>query len=1091
MQRRGRSRQVSHAALARKASEERARQRRALLEKLTTTTALLVEEMGSSATFEQPSLEAAVEGYPSPFLRLPPEVAGSSSNSKLHYSPVRHSNIIGEHSHLPSFYVSYDHNLTCDVALLDLTGPEFEFSSQFELHFQELDLSSPMLNSEIYTYPPSVPPSPITSAAVTPDTSESQTSDSYFSLSSLEERSSPTPLTLLDQLHTAYALDDLPLAKILLLKITQDVQDITSRTDPRLDAVKPEDFDVAFLPKGGLMTPEDEARLFARQEKEQKRLKKEAHEAQEEANRYREKVERERREQEEKDRVEKEERERVERERAWEGWVEGVWESAKKEMEEMKEIRELARRCQEDVERACQEQRRQDRRRRANADSRRTHTAKGSVSTPLPRISYAHLPTTRLDSLPPSQTELLYTLPNIPKHSAQRRRLIRTKDGSSCSTACNPSHPLSLRKTIVPSSSPFLALESLSETSTASSSFDLDASQKYPSTVSVQEVLAAMRGELFPPEFLPPEKRDSSQHTLHGRTKSDDFDLGGLRQRSKTPHHGLKANSTSSSSSALTRRQRRNEALLSELLSSSNDQLEVDRLCNRRKGKASDDIRMKRMTPLRMNSSASVTSAMSAKSMCAACSENLMSPSAMSSSSGISRSGSWLSFMSSSSVSSASTVLTTPSASTSGSSPPNKPLVRTGSVFSTWLKGVASQSSPTPADQCTCEHLGVSRTYTAFRGIECRLIPVGKDESPLPLDLLDETVSPSSTLINTKSSAAIAQSDMAFGKSTHAMASPTGSKSLLRSVTNFLDVAKSFQSAYMHAAMFAALATVPNVSLYGSDWDREYEHKPGRKQSNAVGEHGGSEARRRLQPVGCRVGTNEVSFFTSAIKKSSQQSIDADAAQPVTGEYIPMVPRKLYNGEHPPRTVLPNPLPFPIHFKPQRSLTGSPIRRWSFELLQTQARSPFKRRPVSPLRYGPNGFRRSSRRSTSPPFSTTQPVLRTRFVGNPVYLRLKALQNCTGIPVVDSQILELHEEGVLIKGGILGSGKEKVLGTAFEDVGRSRLGVDLLHEPTLQHRVTLPINSPIPWWHPRNDIDNVQLRWEDGSVRRGRSVVKG
>ncbi|KAJ3864216.1 hypothetical protein EV359DRAFT_81617 [Lentinula novae-zelandiae] len=1085
MQRRGRSRQVSHAALARKASEERARQRRALLEKLTTTTGLLVEEMGSSATLEleQPSLEAAVERYSSPSLRLPPEVAGSSSNSKCHYSPVRHSNII------------------------DLTGPEFEFSSQFELHFQELDLSSPMLNSEIYTYPPSVPPSPITSAAVTPDTSESQTSDSYFSLSSLEERSSPTPLTLLDQLHTAYALDDLPLAKILLLKITQDVQDITSRTDPRLDAVKPEDFDVAFLPKGGLMTPEDEARLFARQEKEQKRLQKVAQEAQEEANRYREKVERERQEQEEKDRVEKEERERVERERAWEGWVEGVWESAKKEMEVMKEIRELARRCQEDVERACQEQRRQDQRCRVNADRRRTHTAKGSVSTPLPRISYAHLPTTRLDSLPPSQTELLYTLPNIPKHSTQRRRLTRTKDGSSCSATSTPSHPLSLRKTIVPSSSPLLALESFSESSTVSSSLDLDASQKYPSTVSVQEVLAAMRGELFP-EFLQPEKRDSSQHTLHGRTKSDDFDLGGLRQRSKTPHHGLKANSTSSSNSALTHKQKRNEALLSGLLSTSNDQLGMDRLCNRRKGKASDVIRMKRMTPLRMNSSASVTSATSAKSVCAACSENLMSPSTMSS--GISRSGSWLSFMSSSSISSTSTVLTTPSASTSGSSPPIQPLIRTGSVFSTWLKGVASQSSPTPADQCTCEHLGVSRTYTASRGIECRLIPVGKDEFPLPLDLLDVTVSPSPTLTNTESLAAIAQSDMASGKSTHVMASPTGSKSLLRSVTNFLDVAKSFQSAYMHAAMFATLATVPNVSLYGSDWDREYKHQQGRKQSNAVGEHGGSKVKRRLQPVGCRVGTNEVSLFTSAIKKSSQQPIDADAGQPVTVpsgfrpritpielfpaddsvQYIPMVPRKLYNGEHPPRTVLPNPLPFPIHFKPQRSLTGSPIRRWSLELLQTQARS-FKRRPVSPLRYGPNGFRRSSRKSTSPPSSTTQPVLRPRFVGNPVYLRLKALQNCTGIPVTDSQILELHEEGVSIKGGILGSGKEKVLGTAFEDVGRSRLGIDLLHEPTLQHRVTLPINSPIPWWHPRNDIDNVQLRWEDGSVRRGRSVIKG
>lgn len=176
--------------------------------------------------------------------------------------------------------------------------------------------------------------------------------------------------------------------------------------------------------------------------------------------------------------------------------------------------------------------------------------------------------------------------------------------------------------------------------------------------------------------------------------------------------------------------------------------------------------------------------------------------------------------------------------------------------------------------------------YTASRGIECRLIPVGKDESPLPLDLLDVTVSPSPTLTNTESSAAIKQFNMASGKPTHSMASPTGSKSLLRSVTNFLDVAKSFQSAYMHAAMFATLATVPNVSLYGSDWDREYEHKQGRKQSNAVGEHGGSKVKRRLQLVGCRVGTNEVSLFTSAIKKSSQQPIDADAGQPVTGEVL-------------------------------------------------------------------------------------------------------------------------------------------------------------------------------------------------------------
>jgi len=107
-----------------------------------------------------------------------------------------------------------------------------------------------------------------------------------------------------------------------------------------------------------------------------------------------------------------------------------------------------------------------------------------------------------------------------------------------------------------------------------------------------------------------------------------------------------------------------------------------------------------------------------------------------------------------------------------------------------------------------------------------------------------------------------------------------------------------------------------------------------------------------------------------------------------------------------------------------------------------------------------------------------------------VYLRLKALENCTGIPVTDTHVVELLEEGVSIKVGTLSCGREKVLGTAFEEVGRSRLSVDFASiQQAIHHRATLPINPTVPWWHRKDDSNSA--RWEDGSVRRGRSVVKG
>ncbi|KIK67869.1 hypothetical protein GYMLUDRAFT_36664 [Collybiopsis luxurians FD-317 M1] len=1020
MQRRGRSRQVSRAALARKASEERVQRE-------------LMEEL------QEP---------------VPPS-AGTDLGKELMPAEVdRRSNVI------------------------DLTGSDLDLES-----------SSLMVPSESYTYlyPPSVSPSPLTSAVATPDTSSTRESDSYFLSRSDEE---PSSLFLLDQLHMAYALDDLPLAKILLLKITHGIQDITSRSDPRLDSVKPEDFDVAFLPKGGLMTPEDEARLAERQEKERKRIENEAREAREQARQYREKLERERREQEERDKIEREEKERAERERAWEGWVEGVWGNVKREMEEMREMKKLAKKRQEEAERVALERRRQEEeRRRANAERRRTHaatTCTGHAS--VPRISYAHLPTTRVDSRSTAssssaQPELLYTLPHIPKLSAQHRRLARTSDPLSARVSgITDPQPSPLRQSLFSS----LASELVQDPS--SQTFDCDDVQTHLTPVSVQEVLTAMRGPLFPTDIpAEPGKRNRSQHALHAKSKSDDLDLGFARARSQTPNapsHSF--NSISSSFVAVTRKQRREAALLAELLESGPQHPARDRLRSRRGENAQENAEMKvemqRRNPLRTTSSSST------KSMCAACSTSLASPSASSTSSSVvSRTGSWLSFMSSS-ASSTSTVLTTPSASVPVSSPPMKSSIRTGSVFSTWLKNAGSQSNSSAAEQCTCDLHDVPCSAGPVAGNGTHLISVSKAESPLPL----EEITPS--CLESVSKEVVSR--MPFAAVSDSQSTPsTTPNALVRSVSHFLDVAKTFQSAYMHAAVFAAVASVPNIGPLSSDSSGEYERSPINNSRKTV-ENPGS----KLRPVGSRVAKTEVEIFVST-NKSSQQSGDTDMGEGMTApsgfrprithpelfpsdgavQYIPLVPP--YNPENPPRTVLPNPLPFPIHFKPQRSLSGSPHRRLSVE--QIQDRSYSKRRPTSPPRYG--GMGRRTRRSPSRSVASTQPVPRPRFVGNPVYLRLKALQNCTGISVTDTQIVELHDEGVSIKGGILSCGREKVLGTAFEEVGRSRLSLDIFHVRTARPSVSLPMNSHIPWWTHRDN----QLRWEDGSVRRGRSVVKG
>jgi hypothetical protein len=87
--------------------------------------------------------------------------------------------------------------------------------------------------------------------------------------------SPPSPPTSLeDQVHVADAPDNIHLAKILLLKLKGI--DVTSDDDPRIDAVKDEDFDICFVPSGRSALEEVEENVIrAAKLKERERWKEE------------------------------------------------------------------------------------------------------------------------------------------------------------------------------------------------------------------------------------------------------------------------------------------------------------------------------------------------------------------------------------------------------------------------------------------------------------------------------------------------------------------------------------------------------------------------------------------------------------------------------------------------------------------------------------------------------------------------------------------------------------------------------------------------------------------------------------------------
>ncbi|KAI6163798.1 hypothetical protein EDD17DRAFT_436538 [Pisolithus thermaeus] len=200
-QHRGRSRQISAAAKARVASEER---RARLLGELQ-------QQLQQQQQHPSPQPDTMT---PSLLLRLEPVPSTNTTDDACPPTPIESS-------------------ITIPLA----TSP----SSAFER-------------------PPSlVPDSPANSAE----------SSASASLSSDVFDSPPSPPSSLeDQIQVAYALDDIRLAKTLLLKLKGI--DVTSDDDPRINQVRDEDFDVYFVPSGPLVLEEADRRALEETQRKQR-----------------------------------------------------------------------------------------------------------------------------------------------------------------------------------------------------------------------------------------------------------------------------------------------------------------------------------------------------------------------------------------------------------------------------------------------------------------------------------------------------------------------------------------------------------------------------------------------------------------------------------------------------------------------------------------------------------------------------------------------------------------------------------------------------------------------------------------------------
>ncbi|KIJ97923.1 hypothetical protein K443DRAFT_681199 [Laccaria amethystina LaAM-08-1] len=834
LQCRGRSRQVSHTALARQASEERCYAVGAIHHSLLTRS---TPERNNS---QQPCLTDEKRTI-SPFTHPPPPPYTDNLPTVNNSPPVPEPEVMPIAAPVP-------------------------VRAAFTPHF---------IHSES--------PSPPSSASMSPD---------YY-----DSPPSP-PRSLEDQVHVAYAHDDIHLAKILLLRLKGI--EVTSDDDPRIAEVRDEDFDFCFVPNGGLMLDErDEKWMMERQREERERL---------------------------------DQKRRLERLKA----CEQIWVDVKRRLREERVMvlrrREMSRIREEERRRKREEEQRrwaEEERKRERAEvERAAERANARVRARAERkvVSYHFLQPSDDSSSSSEQRSSPFVYNFMVSTSS---RTIKTL------ISCSPPKP-------IPQTRPHFQTPSF------------DDSRCIPFT----DVLKSMQGPLFP-----------------------------LSREERMQCNGSPARSRSST------RSRREVELLQSLLSN------VE--CKRGE-------RSKQQVKLRRPVSA-----------CAACSAfgSLPSPalpsSPTSSAGSLPRSSSWLSFRSSSSspTSSASTIVTTPSTSPATSAKASWFITTTVPSFASRRPKATSVTIPAPEPVHSCHS-------------HSHLTPIAPSEGPL-------SIAPPSS--ERKAYFATREHEGASRGAREARSSPTrkecSSGVVVRRMSQLVELARGLQSAYMTATLFSPYESFEEPRIgFGAVAMSKVVHDGGE------GEQQQREMKKRLAPAGYRVCAGDVAAFLSPARSAFPASSSGDTLpllgthqEPEEGEldreddvFYTLMPRyiPLNSSSSPspsssslsPRTVLPNPLPYPLVFKP----------------IPAPSRSPFSMHLHTTFPSSASVFRNGS----------TGVVIRERAVGNPMYLRLKALHNI------------VWTRGVLWEGRAretsLGGGRERVLGVACEGVGRSALPVSLV-----------------------------------------------
>lgn len=368
---------------------------------------------------------------------------------------------------------------------------------------------------------------------------------------------------------------------------------------------------------------------------------------------------------------------------------------------------------------------------------------------------------------------------------------------------------------------------------------------------------------------------------------------------------------------------------------------------------------------------------------------------ASSASSSISRTSSWLSFAGSSQ-----------SASTDPFSPPASPVPTVSSPSkSAWFK---SSLAPRPNSW-----INTSNRRDPFLrhscNPHCRLTPVLSSESPLPF--------------NPTHSAPISYDERRRNTGT-VKTSKEGAGLLVR-VSRFVEIAKEFQQTYVNLA-------ITNSPERGSSRETGSRGKCG---CGIVPEPNWSKHNGKLREPGYRVDQCDVTAFLNVSLPEAVSSSEAgprldttpasisqdDTSSPPPPRYIPL---RAPLSSNPPRTILPDQLPYRRVFKPLPMPIRSPFRCHALSELHT----------TYPSVSDPSSFINAS--SSYNVFLHHGPLTwRIRSVENPVYLRLKALHH------------------VILKGGMawqgrgrdtaLGGGRERVVGVAYDGVGRSSLSCEI------------------------------------------------